>query len=164
MALYNSIYANRWPDLEPARFGCAWQQLVDSSDALRTVFREVHGIPQQEVLAPFTAEVECIDFSRDAFPEDSVKAWMDTRLLRPLVLSERIFDTALLRTGEHEFVWFLHIHHIVVDGAGVQILLRRITELYAGVPAKESVPQFAEHAAKACAQRQSEEYRAAKRY
>ena len=52
----------------------------------------------------------------------------------------------------------------MVDGAGVQILLRRITELYAGVPAKESVPQFAEHAAKTCAQRQSEEYRAAKRY
>lgn len=164
MALYNSIYANRWPDLEPAGFGRAWQQLVDSSDALRTVFREIDGIPQQEVLAPFPAEVECIDLSRDAAPEESVKAWMDTRLLRPLVLSERIFDTALLRTGEHEFVWFLHIHHIVVDGAGVQILLRRITELYAEVPTEDPVPQFAEHAVKACAQRQSEEYRVAKGY
>jgi amino acid adenylation domain-containing protein len=164
MALYNSIYANRWPDLERARFDRAWQQLVDSSDALRTVFHEVHGIPQQEVLVPFTAEVEYIDFSRDADPEASVKAWIDARLLRPLVLSERIFDTALLRTGEHEFVWFLHIHHIVVDGAGVQILLRRVTELYAGLPADDPVPQFAEYAAKSCAQRQSEEYPVAKGY
>jgi len=165
ISLYNSIYANRWPDLEPARFARAWQKLVDSSDALRTVFDEIDEIPWQRIRAPFTAEVECIDFSRDAVPEVSVKAWIDTRLLRPLVLSERVFDTALLRTGEHEYIWFLHIHHIVVDGAGVQILLRRLTELYAGVTAADDpTPQFAEHAAKSWALRQSEQYRIAQRY
>ena len=62
-------------------------------------------------------------------------------------------------------MWYLHIHHIVIDGAGFQILLRRVTELYADpLPASDTAPRFADHAATACALRQSEQYRVDKRY
>src|SRR5262249_49571534 len=71
----------------------------------------------------------------------------------------------ILRIGEEEYVWFLHIHHIIVDGAAVQILIRRVTELYWGAIDKTQVfPQFADQAATACAQRQSDKYRAAREY
>jgi amino acid adenylation domain-containing protein len=160
LVLYNSVYAIGWPGLDAKRFEAAWQACVDSCDALRTVVEEVDGIPQQRVLAPFPAEVECVDLRRDATP---ARKWIEGRLQRPIVLTERIFDTALIRSGEDDYVWFLHIHHIIVDGAAVQILIRRVTELYWGALDQASrFPQFADHAAAVCTLRQSEKYHAAR--
>jgi amino acid adenylation domain-containing protein len=165
VVLYNSVYAIRWPDLETQRFKLAWQRLVDSCDALRTVFEEVDGVPQQRVVPPFTTIVDCIDLSQDKCSELALSKWIANRLQRPLVLTERVFDTALVLTAEREYVWFLHIHHIVVDGAAVQILLRRVTELYADLIAASDIPpRFADHAAATCTLRQSEQYRVDKRY
>jgi amino acid adenylation domain-containing protein len=165
VVLYNSVYAIGWPDLDAQRFKLAWQSLVDSCDALRTVFEEVNGVPQQRVVAPFTSEVDCVDLSREKCSELALSKWIENRLQRPLVLTKRVFDTALVLTAKREYVWFLHIHHIVVDGAAVQILLRRVTELYSGLlPASDAVPRFADHAATACALRQSEQYRVDRRY
>ena len=85
MVLYNSVYTIRWPDLEPQRFKLAWQRLVDSCDALRTVFEEVNGVPQQRVVPPFTTEVDCIDLSREKCSELALSKWIENRLRRPLV-------------------------------------------------------------------------------
>jgi len=163
LVLYNSVYSIGWPGLDTKRFQAAWQSLVDSCDALRTVVDEVDGVPQQRVLPTATTEVECIDLRPSSEP---ARKWIERRLQqRELVLTERIYDTAVLRTGDDEYVWFLHIHHIIVDGAAVQILIRRVTELYWGAIDKTQVfPQFADHAASACAERQSEKYRAARDY
>jgi amino acid adenylation domain-containing protein len=160
LVLYNSVYAIGWRGLDPKRFRAAWQAFIDSCDALRTVVDEVDGVPQQRVLAPFPFEVECVDLRLEATP---ARQWIEGRLQRPIVLTERIFDTALLRTGEDDYVWFLHIHHIIVDGAAVQILIRRVTELYWGtLDPTTAIPQFAAHAATVRAQRQTEKYHAAR--
>jgi amino acid adenylation domain-containing protein len=165
VVLYNSVYAINWPGLNAGRFKLAWQRLVDSCDALRTVFEEVDGVPQQRVVAPFETDMECVDLGRHQGPEPTLGEWIASRLKRPLVLAECVFDTALVITAERDYVWFLHIHHIVVDGAGVQILLRRLTELYADpAAALGSAPRFAEYAATACALRQSEQYRIDRSY
>ena len=160
LVLYNSVYSIGWPGLDTKRFQAAWQAFVDSCDALRTLVDEVDGIPQQRVLPPAPVEVECVDLRRETL---SARQWIEQRLQRPLVLTERIYDTALLRTGEEDYVWFLHIHHIIVDGAGVQILIRRVTELYWGAPDPTTVvPQFETHAKTVCAQRRTEKYHAAR--
>jgi len=165
VVLYNSVYAIRWPELDPERFKAAWQSLVDSCDALRIVVEEVDGVPQQRVLPPFRAEVDCVDVRQHPQHDQAAREWIEARLQRPLVLTERIFDTALIRTGEDEYVWFLHIHHIVVDGAAVQILIRRVTELYWDkVEAPGQLPSFSEHAAVSCAQRKTDRYSAARAY
>ena len=163
LVLYNSVYAIGWPGLDTKRFQAAWQTFLDSCDALRTIVDEIDGVPQQRVLPPFPTEVECIDLRKDG---TAARKWVENRLQQqPIELTKCIYDTAVLRTGEDEYVWFLHIHHIVVDGAAVQILIRRLTELYWGALDKTSTfPQFAEHAGAVCAQRQSEKYRAARDY
>jgi amino acid adenylation domain-containing protein len=162
LVLYNSVYAIRWPGLDPTRFGAAWQALADSSDALRIVVEEVDGVPQQRVLQQFPAEVESVDLRGTGTP---AKRWIEERLKRPLVLTERVFDTALIRISAEEYVWFLHIHHIVVDGAALQVLIRRVSEFYFnGTADRGAFPQFADHAAAACATRQSTKYSAARTY
>jgi amino acid adenylation domain-containing protein len=165
LVLYNSVYAIRWPDLDPRRFNDVWQKLIDSADALRVVVEEIDGVPQQRVLAAFRYEVDCVDVRGEADPREAARTWIEARLLRPIVLTERIFDTALIRTGDAEYIWFLHIHHIVVDGAGVQILIRRLTELYWDkVSGPEHLPSFEAYAAASCNLRRGEAYRAAKAY
>jgi amino acid adenylation domain-containing protein len=166
VVLYNSVYAIGWPDLEPERFRRAWQALVDSCDALRIVVEEVQGIPQQRVLPSSPTEVECVDLNVG----DIARAWIERRLQSPLILTERIYDTALIRTAEKEYVWFLHIHHIVVDGAALQILIRRLTELYWDKLDRDEVeqgrswPQFLPRATLVCEERKSQKYLADKAY
>jgi amino acid adenylation domain-containing protein len=165
LALYNSAYAIRWPGLDPQQFKSAWRALVNSCDALRIVVEEVDGVPRQRVLPPFAAEVDCVVLDRDAASESALHEWVDARLRRPLRLEERVFDTALIRVAEGEYVWFLHVHHIVTDGAGIQILLRRMTELYAGqLDVSATPPQFADHVSAVCALRRTAQYRAARSY
>ncbi len=165
LALYNSAYAIRWPGLDPQQFQSAWQALLNSCDALRIVVEEVDGIPRQRVLAPFEAGLDCVVLDRNAAPESALQEWIDARLRRPLRLEERVFDTALIRVAEGEYVWFLHVHHIVTDGAGIQILLRRMTELYSGqFDASSTPPQFADHVSAVCALRRTAQYRAARSY
>jgi hypothetical protein len=43
--------------VDRAHFQKAFQTLVDSSDALRTVIHETDGTPQQKVLEPFSYEM-----------------------------------------------------------------------------------------------------------
>ncbi len=88
LALYNSVYAINWPGLDPERFKLAWQTLVDSCDALRTVVDDVEGVPQQRVVAPFAAEVDCVRLPQCLEPERAIKDWINERLRRPLVLSK----------------------------------------------------------------------------
>jgi amino acid adenylation domain-containing protein len=162
LVLYNSVYSIGWPGLDTKRFQAAWQALIDSCDALRTVIDEIDGVPQQRVLPTAQVEIECFDLRPDREP---ARKWIERRLEQPIELTRRIYDTAILRVGAEEYVWFLHIHHIIVDGAAVQILTRRLTDMYWGAHDKGAVfPQFAEHAANACAQRQSAEYQAARDY
>jgi hypothetical protein len=165
VVLYNSVYSIGWPDLDPQRFGQAWQELLDATDALRIVIDEVDGVPQQRVLPPFPCEVECADVRDHPEPKAGARGWIERRLQKPLILTERIFDTALIRTADKEYVWFLHIHHLVVDGAAVQILIRRFTELYRDeVKGERLWPQFAPRAAALSAGRGSEKYQADKTY
>jgi hypothetical protein len=164
-SLYNTVYTIRWLDLDPRRFRAAWDTLVASCDALRIVVEELNGVPRQRVVAPFPTEIDCADLSHESDVDLALDRWIEMRLKRPLVLAERVFDTALVRVSEREYVWFLYVHHIVVDGVAVQILLRRVTELYSDPSAcAEALPRFADHTAAVCALRQSEQYRADKKY
>src|SRR5262249_25685597 len=123
LVLYNSVYSIGWPGLDTKRFQAAWQGLIDSCDALPAVVSEVDGVTHQRVLPTAQADVDYIDLRPTQQP---ARKWIEKRLQRPIVLTDRIYDTAILRTGEDEYVWFLHIHHIIVDGAAVQILIRRV--------------------------------------
>ena len=164
-SLYNTVYTIKWLDLDPLRFKAAWDTLVASCDALRIVVEELNGVPQQRVVAPFPTEIDCADLTHESDVDLALNRWIEARLRRPLVLAERVFDTALVRISEREYVWFLYVHHIVVDGVAVQILLRRVTELYSDPYAcAEELPRFSDHTAAVCARRQTEQYRADKKY
>src|SRR4051794_37473484 len=79
VVLYNSVYAIRWPELDPERFKAAWQALVDSCDALRIVVEEVDGVPQQRAPPPCRAEVDGVDVRQCAQHEQAAREWIEAR-------------------------------------------------------------------------------------
>ncbi len=117
--------------LDPARFDAAFQAVLDRCDALRTVIEETGDGPRQRAVPPFRFAVEEVDLSGAPDPEAALEGWLDERLAHPLRLDERLFDAALLRTGEGRHVWYLNLHHIIADGWSYGLLFRRVAEAYA---------------------------------
>lgn len=116
--------------LEVETFRTAFQTLVKKSDALRTVIRENNGIPMQRSLADISYPFEVFDRSGDPDPAQAAQTWMKERATHPFDLSERLFDTALLKLQEDAYVWYLNQHHLICDGWSCVLLYRRMTQYY----------------------------------
>jgi amino acid adenylation domain-containing protein len=149
--LYDAVYAVSWPDLALPRFRLAWQQLLDTCDALRTIVEEVDGIPRQRVLNPYPLEVEYVELPRAEGSDAPLECYLQSRLERPLVLQQRAFDTAVIRTSAHQHVWYLNLHHVIADAAAAELLIERLYRIYheePGALALAPLPSFMDQVAR----------------
>ncbi len=116
--------------IDPDVFSECFNAVAKASDALRTVFEEVDGIPFQRVLAEPPAAVEVIDFSTAVDPSGCLDAWVRERCRIPFDLARCVYDSVLIRLSDQSFAWFLNLHHIVADGWGASLVYRRVAETY----------------------------------
>lgn len=133
--------------LNVSNFQKAFQELVNSSDALRTVFFEIDSVPYQSVFKEFEYEIELIDFSLENDPI-SVQAWMEKRSRIPFNLSERLFDAVLIKRNATTFVWYLNIHHLITDASTSALLYQVMSTLYRQVSDNSldmSIPSFQDY-------------------
>jgi amino acid adenylation domain-containing protein/non-ribosomal peptide synthase protein (TIGR01720 family) len=160
----NSFTFTLTGELDPQHFQQAFQAAVDRSDALRTVFREVDGIPQQSVLSELPYTVEFLDFSEEACPEVTLHSWVRDRCDIPFDLGERLFDSVLLKIAAREFVWYLNIHHLMSDGWTFALVYDHVSRLYGRSlrgqlkEAAEDYPPFQSYLQEERAHRCSAEY------
>jgi len=111
-----------------AAFQQAFQTLINSSDALRTVFKEKDGIPQQKIIAPFPYTVEYLDFSQT---KNQLQTWANKRTLMPFDLEKCSFDSVLIKMSPDQFVWYLNTHQIISDGLSLSLILKQVSKFYA---------------------------------
>jgi non-ribosomal peptide synthetase component F len=116
--------------IDPARFQQAFQLLVNSSDAMRTVIGDVDGVPQQRVLPSFPYTVECLDFSGDPAQVAAIRAWAIERAQLSFDPATCLFDTALVKLAEREFVWYFNQHHIIGDRQSTQTIFQHVSSFY----------------------------------
>jgi len=114
----------------PDHFRRAFQTLVNSSDALRTVIETRDGAPWQTVLPEVRADVECLDFSHLPDPRAEVERWAQARAQALFDFSRPLLDTVLIKTAEEEYVWFLKQHHIIADLWSKSLTFQNVAELY----------------------------------
>ena len=96
--LYNMAFLfTLFGEIEPDHFRAAFQALVERSDALRMVIEEVDGVPQRRVLSRLDYEIPILDFSDRENPEVEARVWAEKRSQNLFDLSERLFDTVLIR-------------------------------------------------------------------
>ncbi|MCI0419792.1 MAG: condensation domain-containing protein [Acidobacteria bacterium] len=117
-------------EIDPARFQKAFQTLVNSSDALRTVIEEIDGVPRQRVLPHFPYTVEYLDFSHVSDPRAAFRAWARQQCQVSFDLAKRSFDSALIKISDREFAWYLNQHHIMCDALSISLIFRLFSEFY----------------------------------
>jgi amino acid adenylation domain-containing protein len=117
-------------DVDGEHLRRAFQALVDRSDALRSVFHEVEGIPRRRVLDAVAVELDVVDLSGAPSPDVALRDWVNIRNGKDFDLGERLFDTALVRLGPDRFAWYLSVHHLVSDAWSTALILRRVSDYY----------------------------------
>jgi amino acid adenylation domain-containing protein len=168
--IYNvpyALYVNG--EIEPRHFQKAFQTLVNSSDALRTVIREIHGIPQQFVLADLPYEVEFRDFSSFSEINKAVQDWLRVRSQKRFDLEKVLFDCALAKISDREFVWYWNVHHIITDSRSLELTFRYVSQFYeqslAGrLNPRVDLPSFKDYVEYEKEYRHSVRYRQAENY
>ena len=115
-------------NIDEQHFQAAFQKLIDSSDALRTVFRTENDTPQQEVLTTINHTVEVIDATSQS--EEEIKKRLSNRAQRNFDVSKPLFDAVLLKQSDAKYIWYFNQHHLITDGWSVTVLYKKMGELY----------------------------------
>lgn len=113
--------------IDPERFRTAVDAVVERSDALRTIVREVDGVPHP-AMSP-TAPSPCALV--EVAPEE-LDSWMRERIGVPIDVSNAAYESVLVDHGEDEFSWFVNVHHIVIDAASSANFFNAVAEEYHG--------------------------------
>ncbi|HVH12317.1 MAG TPA: condensation domain-containing protein, partial [Longimicrobium sp.] len=107
--------------------------IIHRHEALRTVFREADGAPEQVItpFAGFALPVEDLSALDADAREAEVRRLSEENAARPFDLgTEPLIRASLLRLGEDEHVLLLCIHHIASDGWSLGVLFRELWALY----------------------------------
>ena len=148
--LHNVVYAfDIGGEIDVEIFTKAFQLVLDTTDALRTVFFETNGTPSQRVRPNVVFELETLDFTSVA-EEGEIRDWLLKRAQYPLSITERTFDTVLLKISDTRYIWYLNIHHLVTDAVSFTIVYGRMNVLYQNIlkgnsEGLEKTPAFQEY-------------------
>jgi amino acid adenylation domain-containing protein len=108
----------------------AFEALVASSDALRTIFEEIQSVPRQRAVDEVPFRLNYLDFSGRVDPDAEARTWAQGRSRRLLDLEQCCFDSALIKLSDERFAWYFNAHHIIADFECSGLLLSRLSELY----------------------------------
>ncbi len=137
-----------WPEV----FQRAFQDVVDSSDALRTSLATVDGEPRSQVVPSLPRALELVDLTAGERPAAEVHSWVAERNSRPIDLEGKLFDSVLIKLGEGRFTWYLNQHHVITDSTSAFAILGLTLDRYATLVADDSSPPpvlaaFSDHVA-----------------
>ncbi|MHB9755163.1 amino acid adenylation domain-containing protein [Streptomyces sp. BYX5S] len=114
-------------DLDPELFARALRRVVEEADALRVRVEDTPDGPRQRVCGSVALPLTV----REDLTEEDALEWMREDLDRPCDLATGpLFAHALFRVGERRWLWYQRIHHLVIDGFGYSLLVRRTAEVY----------------------------------
>ena len=124
--LYNMVLCySIQTDLNIERLQRAWTTLVNSSDALRTVIVECDGVPMQTVLPRIDHTLEVVD-------SKNPRSWIQERSQTVFDFEKRLFDGAVIKIADQEFIIYINTHQIIGDAWATNLIYRRLAELYNG--------------------------------
>jgi amino acid adenylation domain-containing protein len=140
--IYNNALTFTIPtQIDSNHFQAAFQVLIDSSDALRTVFLAVDGVPQQKVLPSCSYIVDFIDLSQVTDYSIALADLLEKRAQIVFDLEKCLFDTVLVKLSQQKFVWYINTHQIISDGLSLSLIFNHISELYI-LSTHNSLPQI----------------------
>lgn len=117
--------------LDPELFARALRRVTSEAEALRVRVEDSPEGPRQRVLASVELPLTTRDLRGAADADARAGEWMRADLAEPFDLTAGpLFRHALFRVGEERWLWYQRIHHLVMDGFGYSLLVRRTAEIY----------------------------------
>ncbi|MER6348134.1 amino acid adenylation domain-containing protein [Streptomyces sp. NPDC001595] len=115
--------------LDAVLFAEALRRVTAEADALRVRVEDTPDGPRQRL----SDTIEPPLTVRECEPAEA-EAWMRADLAEPCDLAAGPpFRHALFRVGERRWLWYQRIHHLVMDGYGYSLLVRRTAEVYSAL-------------------------------
>ncbi|WP_216206359.1 non-ribosomal peptide synthetase [Amycolatopsis aidingensis] len=154
-------------ELAVAEFEAALRQVVTETEALRVRFTDDGSGPVQTILPVLDWAqwpIQTVDLSGETDPAAAARARMDADIGTPVdVHTGPLFRFVLFRLAPGRHFWYYRYHHLVLDGFGAGLVLRRVAQLYTaavdgGEQAAGAFPPLADLIA------EDESYRASERY
>ncbi|WP_331727807.1 amino acid adenylation domain-containing protein (plasmid) [Streptomyces coelicoflavus] len=127
-------------------------RLVAGHEILRTAFAAHGGTVRQVVQAPWRPRIEVCVPAPDEGPADTAARWLDAAAAQSFdPASGRLLRAAVADCGPRGQAFMLCLHHLVVDGESVPVLLRELErchrDILAGEPSAPPALQYREHSA-----------------
>ena len=136
--------------LDAGALRAAVQGLAERHGALRTVFNaRPDGEVEQRLDPQGTLELQWLDAAQGdpAQREAHAAQWLQALCAQPFDLQQGpLARAALVRLQANEHILALVMHHIVSDGASMQILLDDMAALYSGAPDGGPALQYVDYA------------------
>ncbi|GAA1970806.1 condensation domain-containing protein [Kitasatospora viridis] len=140
--------------LDPDRLRAALGRLVATHEVLRTCFIEDDDGLSVRLREPWLPELELLDLRDDP---SGMTDWLDATVREPFDLeSGQLLRAALGELGDDRQVLLLCLHHMVIDGESVPVLLAELDRHYTTPDRPRPVVQYREFAAHQQQQRDTE--------
>ncbi len=137
--LYNVPYAFEVSGvIDITIFNRAFQELIFTTDALRTIFETYEGTPQQRILPAYTYELPLIDFSTST--KQDIDQWIQEQSECLFDFSKPLFNTAILKIDTKRYIWFLNVHHLITDAQSSTLLFEKMSEYYSALKNNTPIP------------------------
>ncbi|MFG2591023.1 amino acid adenylation domain-containing protein [Streptomyces sp. NPDC048438] len=152
--------------LDPELFAAALRRVTAEADALRVCVDDSPEGPRQRVLPSVGLPLTTHDLREASDAGRRAEEWMRADLAEPFDLATGPpFRHALFRVGEERWLWYQRIHHLVMDGFGYSLLVRRTAEVYTALargeePGPQAFGTLADLVAEDAAYRSSEAFTA----
>ncbi|MFG2357908.1 SDR family oxidoreductase [Streptomyces sp. NPDC048521] len=122
-------------------FETALRRTVAETEALGLRFVDTPEGPRC-LSAPSTDWVLHVrDVSSAPDPVAAAEAWMRADLTTAVSLGDGpLFTQALFKAADDRHLWFMKVHHILLDGYGYLLVFRRTAEIYSALASGQEVP------------------------
>ncbi len=139
--IYNMVLAISLPSVDPQRFADAHERLCEDFAPLRASVRSNGEGPALHISDSRTSDLEMVDLRGERDAEHAAREWIDREAARPFAQGEALCRSALIRTGEDRFTWFINQHHLIADAWSCKLLVAAMDRAYHQLPS--SVPSGA---------------------
>ncbi|USQ85070.1 amino acid adenylation domain-containing protein [Streptomyces phaeoluteigriseus] len=127
--------------LDADAFAAALRRVTDEAESLRVRVENTPEGPRQLVVDHVELPLTVLDLRDADDGEERAGAWMRADLAEPCDLAAGpLFRHALFRVGEERWLWYQRVHHLVMDGFGYSLLVRRTAEVYTALVRGEEPP------------------------
>ena len=118
----------------------ALQRAMREADPVRAAFFEEDGQVFQRVIDYPEIDVDFYDLRDSSDPERDAQEIALSIQRTPMSFTGPLFTYALFETGPAEFYLFGCFHHIVIDGAGIALLVNRVASIYSATTSGDLIP------------------------